>query len=58
LRRFGGATRIVVFDNLREGVLVPDIYDPALNPLYAMCTPTTVRWPCHAAFKIKMAKAS
>jgi hypothetical protein len=21
-------------DNLREGVLVPDIYDPALNPLY------------------------
>jgi transposase len=33
-RRFGGATRIVVLDNLREGVLVPDIYDPALNPLY------------------------
>src|SRR5450759_1539017 len=33
-RRQGGATRIVVLDNLREGVLVPDIYDPALNPLY------------------------
>jgi transposase len=33
-RRFGGATRIVVHDNLREGVLVPDIYDPTLNPLY------------------------
>src|SRR5437899_2189711 len=33
-RRFGGATRIVVLDNLREGVLVPDLYDPALNPLY------------------------
>jgi len=33
-RRLGGATRIVVHDNLREGVLVPDIYDPALNPLY------------------------
>lgn len=32
--RLGGATRIVVLDNLREGVLVPDIYDPALNPLY------------------------
>src|ERR1039458_3072051 len=30
-RRLGGATRIVVLDNLREGVLVPDIYDPALN---------------------------
>jgi len=33
-RRLGGATRIVILDNLREGVLVPDIYDPALNPLY------------------------
>src|SRR5579864_128494 len=33
-RRFGGATRVVVLDNLREGVLVPDIYDPTLNPLY------------------------
>ena len=29
-RRLGGATRIVVLDNLREGVLVPDIYDPAV----------------------------
>lgn len=33
-RRIGGSTRIVVLDNLREGVLKPDIYDPALNPLY------------------------
>jgi transposase len=33
-RRLGGAARIVVLDNLREGVLVPDVYDPALNPLY------------------------
>jgi transposase len=33
-RRLGGATRMVVLDNLREGVLVPDIYDPVLNPLY------------------------
>jgi transposase len=32
--RLGGATRIVVLDNLGEGVLKPDIYDPALNPLY------------------------
>jgi transposase len=32
-RRLGGSTRIVVLDNLREGVLVPDIYDPSLNPL-------------------------
>jgi transposase len=33
-RRLGGSTRVVILDNLREGVLVPDIYDPALNPLY------------------------
>ena len=33
-RRLGGATRIVVLDNLGEGVLTPDIYDPSLNPLY------------------------
>lgn len=34
-RRLGGCTRVVVLDNLREGVLKPDIYDPALNPVYA-----------------------
>jgi transposase len=34
LRRLGGATRVIVLDNLREGVLTPDIYDPTLNPLY------------------------
>jgi transposase len=33
-RRLGGSPRIVVLDNLREGVLSPDFYDPALNPLY------------------------
>jgi transposase len=33
-RRLGGTTRVVVLDNLKEGVLTPDIYDPALNPLY------------------------
>jgi transposase len=33
-RRLGGTVRIVVLDNLREGVLSPDIYDPGLNPLY------------------------
>jgi len=32
--RIGGAPRTVVLDNLREGVLTPDIYDPALNPVY------------------------
>jgi transposase len=33
-RRLGGSVRVVVLDNLREGVLVPDVYDPKLNPLY------------------------
>ena len=33
-RRLGGATATVVLDNLREGVLQPDVYDPLLNPLY------------------------
>jgi transposase len=33
-RRLGGTTRVVVLDNLREGVLSADLYDPGLNPLY------------------------
>ncbi len=33
-QRLGGSTRVVVLDNLREGVLTADIYDPTLNPLY------------------------
>ena len=33
-RRLGGSCRIVVLDNLKEGVLTPDIYDPTLNPLF------------------------
>ena len=33
-RRLGGACRVVVLDNLKEGVITPDVYDPALNPLY------------------------
>jgi transposase len=33
-RRLGGSPRIVVLDNLGEGVLSPDFYDPAVNPLY------------------------
>jgi transposase len=52
-RRLGGVTRLVVLDNLREGVLSPDIYDPALNPLYrdvlqhygAVALPCRVRDP-------------
>jgi transposase len=33
-RRLGGSPRVVVLDNLKEGVLLPDLYDPTLNPLY------------------------
>jgi transposase len=52
-RRLGGSVRIVVLDNLREGVLTPDIYDPTLNPLYrdllahygAVAMPCRVRDP-------------
>ena len=33
-RRLGGTVKIIVLDNLGEGVLTPDIYDPTLNPLY------------------------
>ena len=33
-RRLGGSPRVVVLDNLREGVLCPDFYDASLNPLY------------------------
>ena len=52
-RRLGGSVRIVVLDNLKEGVLRPDIYDPTLNPLYrdllahygAVALPCRVRDP-------------
>jgi transposase len=52
-RRLGGSTRTVVLDNLGEGVLKPDIYDSALNPLYrdllahygAVALPCRVRDP-------------
>lgn len=33
-RRLGGAPHVVVLDNLKEGVIKPDVYDPQLNPLY------------------------
>ena len=50
-RRLGGATRTVVLDNLGEGVLKPDIYDPALNPLYRdlLAHYGAVALPCRVA---------
>ena len=32
---FGGSCRYCVLDNLKEGVITPDIYEPELNRLYA-----------------------
>ena len=34
-RYFGGSCRYVVLDNLKEGVLKPDLYEPKLNAVYA-----------------------
>src|SRR5260370_41898635 len=47
-RRLGGSVRIVVLDNLREGVLTPDIYDPIRLSIRSIviCSTTTARWPC------------
>jgi transposase len=52
-RRLGGAPRVLVLDNLKEGVLTPDVYDPSVNPLYrdvlrhygAVALPCRVRHP-------------
>ena len=52
-RSLGGAVHVVVLDNLLEGVIKPDIYDPTLNPLYrdvlahygAVALPCRVRNP-------------
>jgi hypothetical protein len=47
-RRLGGSVRVVVLDNLSEGVLKPDIYDPSLNPLYrdVLAHYSAVALPC------------
>ena len=34
-RYFGGCTHYCVLDNLKEGVISPDIYEPELNRVYA-----------------------
>ena len=51
--RLGGAPAVIVLDNLREGVLEPDVYEAGLNPLYrdvlahygAVALPCRVRDP-------------
>jgi hypothetical protein len=56
-RRLGGTTRVVVLDNLKEGVLTPDLYDPALNPSIATSSRTTASSRCRVASAIPIAKA-
>jgi transposase len=34
-RTFGGSVLYVVLDNLKQGVIHPDLYAPAINPVYA-----------------------
>jgi len=34
-RTFGGSVSYVVLDNLKQGVIKPDLYEPQLNPVYA-----------------------
>jgi transposase len=34
-RAFGGCPGYVVLDNLKQGVIKPDLYEPELNPVYA-----------------------
>ena len=34
-RTFGGSVLYVVLDNLKQGVIHPDLYQPAINPVYA-----------------------
>src|ERR1700684_8936 len=58
LRRLGGVTRVVVLDNLCEGVLKPDIYDPPLTPLYQDMLLHCGTIPCPVAWVIRIARAS
>ena len=34
-RTFGGSVQYVVLDNLKQGVIKPDLYEPTINSLYA-----------------------
>jgi transposase len=34
-RTFGGSVQYVVLDNLKQGVIRPDLYEPSINPVYA-----------------------
>ncbi len=50
-RAFGGCPAYVVLDNLKEGVIRPDLYAPELNPVYAatLAHYSVVADPCRVA---------
>src|SRR5213594_4895174 len=58
-RRLGGAVKVAILDNLREGVLTPDIYDPTLNPLYrdVLAHYGVVALPCRVRHPDRKGKA-
>src|SRR4030095_13136741 len=47
-RRLGGCPRLIVLDNLKEGVASPDIYDATINPLFkdVLAHYAVVAMPC------------
>jgi hypothetical protein len=53
-RRVGGSCRVLILDNLKEGVLTPDIYDPTLNPLFkdVLAHYGVVAMPCRVILKL------
>jgi transposase len=55
-RRLGGTVKIIVLDNLREGVLTPDSTTPRSIRSSATCWRITASWPCHVAWAIPIAK--
>jgi transposase len=57
-RRLGGSVRVVALENLREGVIATDIYDPTLNPLYQNVLAHYGPWRCPARSKIPSQRES
>lgn len=44
-RTLGGASKYVALDNLEQGVIRPDLYEPQLNPIYDALLPMSVASP-------------
>jgi transposase len=57
---FGGCPQYVVLDNLKQGVLRPDLYEPVLNPVYAalLAHYSVVADPCRVGDANRNAYAS